>query len=190
MPVHAQVPAGWKLVKDDAESAVAETDHTISHSGKASGRVTIPKPARHEVAFLQPLRADSLRGKRILISGYIKSALLSGEAGLVAITNNGGRYSLYFPSEERLTKDQPNWKKCTVVIEIPTDTMLLSFGLWVRHGSGKLWLDEVNFVAINDQRQKLAQPRKSSPLTRDEMSKIKEAYDAATDKPVNLGFEQ
>ena len=52
----------------------------------------------------------------------------SGEAGLVAIINNGSRYSYYFPSPERIVwqKSAPDWRLLSVTVDVPVDATLVS----------------------------------------------------------------
>lgn len=188
--VRAQSLTHWRLLKEDADTASVAVDETIAHTGKASARITVGKPAKREVALVESIRADAWRRKRVLITGYLRGTLFDGEAGVTAICNDGGRYSFYFPSEEKLTRAGSDWRRISVALEVPHDTMLLSIGVWMRRAHGDLWLDDLTLTELKDGTQSLVQPRRSSPLTRDEMTKIRAAYDAAPWHLENSGFEQ
>jgi hypothetical protein len=174
---------------EGTETAEAEIDRTVVHSGKASARLTVTKSTAREVALLQPFRGASWRGKRVLLTGWVKTDLAGGEAGLAVITNNAGRYNIYCPAEQRVTK-QTAWQELSVVCDVPADTTLLSIGVWVRHGNGTVWLDDLAFGPATLDAGAPPQPRKSPPLTRDEMAKVAETLNAAPAAPYDLDFEQ
>lgn len=185
----APVNPPWQLVKETTETASAEIDDTVTHSGAASARLTVVKSTAHEIALLQPFRAESWRGKRVLLTGWVKTDLSGGEAGLAVITNDAGRHNVYYPTDQRLMK-QTGWQKLSVVCDVPADTKLMSIGVWVRHGSGSVWLDDLTFGPVDAAFGKPPPPRISQTLTHDEMNKIAETYKGAFVAPSNLGFEQ
>ena len=179
----------WQLVKESTDTAYAELDHNVVHSGAASARLTVVKSTGHEISLLQPFRGESWRGKRVLLTGWVKAELAGGEAGLVVITNNSGRHNVYYPTDRHVTK-QTGWQKLAVVCDVPTDTMLMSIGLWVRHGNGTLWLDDLAFGPADAAAGTPPQPRRSPPLTRDEMNKLAKTLKDASAAPFDLDFEQ
>jgi hypothetical protein len=178
----------WQMVKEPTETASFELDHRVVHSGSTSARLTVVKSAGHEIALLQPFRAEGWRGKRVQLSGWLKADLETGEAGIAIITNNAGRNNIFYPSGQRLTK-QASWQKLSVVCDVPPDTALLSIGVWVRHGNGSVWLDDVTFGFADASSGQPPQPRVSPALTHDEMNRIAETYKTAAAVPFDLGFE-
>jgi hypothetical protein len=187
VPVSTNFP--WQVVKEPTETASVELDHAAPHSGSVSARLTVTKSEGHEIGLLQPFRAEGWRGRRVLLTGWVRTDLAGGEAGLAIITNNAGRNNIYYPSDQRLTK-QTSWQKLSVVCDVPIGASLLSIGVWVRHGSGSVWLDDVTFGLADASVGHPPQPRTSPALTRDEMSRIAETYKGAAATPSDLGFEQ
>ncbi len=185
----APINPPWQLVSETSDTTYAEVDRKVVHSGTASAHLTVVKSAGHDIVLLQPFRGESWRGKRVLLTGWVKADLAAGEAGLVVIINNAGRYNFYFPTDQRVTK-QTGWQKLSVACDVPADTVLMSIGLWVRHGTGSLWLDDLTFGPAGAEVGKSPQPRKSPPLTRDEMNKLAETVKQAPAAPFDLGFEQ
>ncbi len=102
----AQRPSLWRLVKHEPEAASASIDRTVAHTGSSSVRLTVEPRSRGEIAVLQPLRGGVWQGKRMRLSGFLTATISSGEVGLVAVVNNGSRYSAYFPSQERIVKSE------------------------------------------------------------------------------------
>jgi hypothetical protein len=184
----APVTSPWQLVKEFKDTAYVEVDHNVFHSGAASAHLTVVKSTGHEVALLQPFRGDSWRGKRVLLTGWVKADLVAGEAGLTVITNNAGRYNVYCPTDQRLIR-KTGWQELSVVCDVPADTVLMSIGLWVRRGNGSLWVDDLTFGPADPASGTPPQPRRSPPLTRDEMNKLAEALKGAAAAPADLGFE-
>jgi hypothetical protein len=189
MAMAAPIGTPWQLVKEATDTAQADVDHKVAHSGTASAHLTVAKSTAHEVALLQPFRGESWRGKRVLLTGWVKTDLAGGEVGLVVITNNAGRYSIYCPTEQRVTK-QTAWQELSVVCDVPADTTLMSIGAWVRHGNGSLWLDDLAFGPAPLDASAPPQPRRSPPLTRDQMAKVAETLKAAGAAPHDLDFEE
>ena len=120
----------------------------------------------------------------------VRATMSAGEAGLVIVVNNGTRYGLYYPSDERLTKEQPSWRLLHVRIDVPDDATLVSIGVWVRRGDGIVWLDDATLIEVPEGATKTAEPRRSSPMTRSEITKIREALERVADSPMDLDFER
>ena len=135
--VAGQPPSPWRLVKQEADVAVASIDRTLTHTGRGSARLTVERRSRGEVAVLQSLRGSSWQGKRARLSGFLTAMMSTGEAGLVAVVNNDSRYSTYFPSRERIAKSEAGWRLLSVTLDVPVDATLVSIGVWIRRGSGE-----------------------------------------------------
>ena len=145
--------------------------------------------SRGEVAVLQPVRGASWQGKRARLSGFLTATMSTGEAGLVAVVNNDSRYSTYFPSRERIVKSEAGWRLLSVTVDVPVDATLVSIGVWIRRGSGSVWLDDVTFDQIPPGTGTAAEPRRSAPMTRSDMDRIGLAFQAALDRPSDLDFD-
>jgi hypothetical protein len=189
-PAVAQNRSPWRLLKQEGDAVSASIDRTVAQAGNGSVRLTAERRTAGEVAVLQPLRGDTWQGKRVRLSGFVTCTLSSGEAGLVVVVNNGSRYTNYFPSEERLVKSSSGWRALSVTVDVPADATLISIGAWIRRGSGSLWLDDVTFAEVDRELGKPAEPRRSSPMTRADLNRIRVVYDAAVDHPVDLDFEE
>lgn len=184
----AQKPSPWRFLKRETDVASASMDRA-AHGGRSSVRLTAEKRTAGEVAVLQPLRGSTWQGKRVRLSGFLNATLSAGEAGLVVVVNNGSRYTFYFPSQERLIKDSSGWRSMSVTVDIPADATLVSIGAWIRRGSGSLWLDDVTFEEIARDATKTVEPRRSSPMTRNDLDRVGVLSESAADRPYELDFE-
>jgi hypothetical protein len=185
----AQRPSLWRLVKHEVDAASASVDRSVAHTGSGSVRLTVERRTDGEVAVLQPLRGGTWQGRRVRLSGFLMATMSSGAAGLVAVVNNGSRYSAYFPSQERIDKSEVGWRLLTVTVDIPVDATLVSIGVWIRRGSGSVWLDDVTFEEVPPGSGTATEPRRSSPMTRSDLTRISLAHEVALDRPSNLDFE-
>ena len=187
--VAGQSPALWRLVTRDADGATAVIDRSRARTGSGSGRLIVEPRSERDVAILQALRGDIWRGKRVQVSGFVSGAMSEGDAGLVVVVNNGSRYGLYFPSRERLSKGWNDWRFLSTIVDVPRDATLLSIGVWIRRGRGSVWLDDVGFEEVPRTSGASTEPRRSSPMTRNDLERIGSTYERATDHPSNLDFE-
>lgn len=186
--VIAQTPSVWRLVKQETDMASASIDRSMAHSGSGSVRLTVERRSNGDIAVLQPLRGGTWQGKRVRLSGFLTAMMSSGEAGLVVIVNNGDRYSYYFPSQERIVKSAPDWRLVSVTMDVPLDATLVSIGVWIRRGSGSVWVDDVTFDEIPRSSGTPTEPRRSPPMTRSDLNRISLTYERALDRPSDLDF--
>jgi serine/threonine-protein kinase len=161
----------------------------VAHAGSGSVRLTVEHRSSGDIAVLQPLRGETWRGKRVRLSGFLTATMSSGEAGLVAIVNNGSRYSYYFPSQERIVKSAPDWRLLSVMVDVPLDATLVSIGVWIRRGSGSVWLDDVMFGEIPRDSGTPTEPRRSPPMTRTDLNRISLTHEGALDRPSDFDFD-
>jgi hypothetical protein len=182
-------PSPWRLVKEDADPGNAFVDPTEAHGGSGSVRLTVERSINGDVAVLQPLRGDAWRGKRVRLSGFVKSRIATGEAGLVAVVNNGSRQSSFYPSQQRLSKQETGWHLVSATFDVPLDAALVSVGLWIRHGSGSAWLDDVTFEEVPHDSSATIQSRRSSPMTQKNLTKIRAAIGTAPKQLTDGDFE-
>jgi len=184
-----QRPSPWRLVRDHADEVRASFDTSVGHTSRGSVRLIAERRTKGEVAVLQPFRAATWRGKRVRLSGFLAATISSGEGGLVAVINNGTRYGNYHSSKERIVPGDAGWRLLTVTLDVPEDATLLSIGVWLRRGSGTVWLDDVTFDEVTRGVATDSVPRRSAPLSQSEMNKIASVWEAASAQPTNLSFE-
>src|SRR5690348_9332047 len=73
---HAQVPAGWQAVTDGSNEYTVTTDGARRDGGQGYAGATIKanvESPRGSAMLAQSIRADAYRGKRIRLSGYLKT---------------------------------------------------------------------------------------------------------------------
>ncbi len=99
-------------------------------------------------AIGQTIDAASYRGRRIQLSGLLRTNGASAGAGLwMRVDRNredGDRDVLAFDNMgERAVRGNTEWARYTVVLDIPSDADTITFGALLR-GAGTAWVDELS----------------------------------------------
>jgi hypothetical protein len=150
---------------------------SISHSGRSSVIIhSLENRPEGAGRIYQNFDADKYRGKRVRMSGYIKSDIAKGWAGF--------RLDAYMPGVkepvvtdhmyDREVKGKTEWTKCELVLDIPADASLIQLGMQME-GTGTAWFDDVIFEIVDD----------TVPVT-SKMENVK----PVNKEPVNLDFEK
>ncbi|HZI42240.1 MAG TPA: hypothetical protein VFD67_11070, partial [Gemmatimonadaceae bacterium] len=72
----AQVPTGWQAITDGSNDYTVRTDGARREGGQGFAGATIKanvESPRGSAMLAQSIRADAYRGKRIRLSGYLKT---------------------------------------------------------------------------------------------------------------------
>jgi hypothetical protein len=189
-----QAPPGWRLggggIPDHYEVSL---DKQVKRSGQASAhmRSKTDQPGVKFGNLLQIILADEYRGKRVRLTGYIRTAgnedgawmWLRADAPTMSRLDNMG---------DRLIKHASDWRRAEIVMDVPEDAQALVFG-FALFGKGEIWADDVFLEVV----------RKNVPTTTtlpdysppdDEARKRRQAFEknrATMQKTLtNAGFDQ
>jgi hypothetical protein len=157
---------GWVLEGTDFELSL---DQRVVHGGRASAHLKALVPQPRETALLQFIAADAYRGKRVRISGWIKTeGVQMAAVGARVETNDAGQMFAYGRDEVRGNHD---WTRREVVLDVDprSQRIALGAGVW---GAGEVWLDDFTVEVVD----------KSVPTT--------DQLPHWPDAPSNLGFEE
>jgi hypothetical protein len=105
--------------------------------------------------LMQTFDADMYRGKRVCMSGYVKSEGVEpyarewGWAGLWMRVDGSHLYSsLAFDNMvNRPIQGSTGWEKYEIVLDVPENSVNIAFGILLA-GKGQVWLDEVQFEVV------------------------------------------
>lgn len=151
--------------------------------------------------LLQSIRADDYRGRRIRLTGWLRTVGdTSAEARLWMRVDGamGAQASDYML--DRPIQGTTDWQPYMVVLDVPGSAVGISFGAALT-GHGQLWLDDVSLETVGDEVPTTGQTRNgtdaSSLVSRTGRVSLRElrsghlqAYRSAPARPVNLSFEQ
>lgn len=123
-------------------------DRTIAHQGSSSGHITARSLTPEGFATLtQMLRADSVRGKRVRLSGFVKTHDVTGSAGLwLRVDGNGGMLA-FDNMAARPVRGTRDWTRVSVVLDVPADADGLALGFLMQSG-GEAWIDDMSLEVV------------------------------------------
>lgn len=125
--------------------------------------------------LMQNCRPDKFLGKRVRMSGYMKSRDVSEWAGFwLRVDQEGSQRPLAFDNMgSRPVKGTTDWAKYEIVLDVPANASNIAFGALLDE-TGQIWFDNIKFEIVDN----------SVPVTGDEATRPK-----AGDEPANLDFE-
>ena len=139
------LPVGWK--RNSSDGYLMTVDTNVKHGGKASA--TIKFTCGEESLFgslSQMIAADEYRGKRVRLSGWMKSenAKLAG----FWMRLDGDRRTLGFDNMmDRAVTGSIDWKRYEVILDVPVAAITINFGT-ILDGKGQVWVDDLKLEAV------------------------------------------
>jgi hypothetical protein len=188
-----QVAPGWMVSPDYAEDFEVGVDHSVAHSGKASTYIK-SKPHATDTSHAtigQRIKADAYRGKRVRLSGFLKTTNVTSRARLWMRIDSAQGILGQDAMHDRALKGTNNWSKLEIVLDVPEDSAGIIFGLRL-NGAGQVWMDDLRWETVESNiaptRTDNGRPA-TQQLTEDQLKRILQEYQPAPMHPVNMGFE-
>ncbi len=167
---------GWMLTGSHPQNYEMGIDPAEVHQGKASGylKAVTPMEPNEFATMMQQFRADKYVGKRMKLSGFVKTERVEAFCGLWMRVDNNVHDVLQFDNmhDRPITGTQP-WNQYNIVLDVPEGSAVISFGV-ILNGKGKVWVDSFRFEEVD----------LNTPLTHMETE-----YEMS-DEPLNLSFEE
>ena len=168
------LPAGWSKGGTEPAKYDMGIDKGAGHNKTNAATIrSLEKNIAGSGMLTQTFSAKKYTGKRIKLSGYMRTADVTEAAALwMRVENEKLKDPLSFDNmQDRPVKGTTDWKKYEIVLDIPDNASTISFGAAL-NGSGQLWFDDLSFEVV----------KKSVPVTCNETGAMKD--------PVNLDFER
>ncbi|NNJ53563.1 MAG: hypothetical protein HKP17_10370 [Ignavibacteriaceae bacterium] len=169
-----KIPDGWYPAGSNYNEYEMGIDRTISQSGQACAYIKSKKSNTDGFGTLmQSISAENYFGKRLQLSGYIKSENVEGWSGMWMRIDAESNESLGFDNmQDRAIQGTTDWNKYEIVLDVPLNSNTILFGVLLG-GDGKVWFDNFELKEVD----------KNVPIT-----DIRERGDRSTE-PKNLDFE-
>lgn len=173
-----RVPEGWIL----AGTAPEDYQVSVLPEKREGNNVVLlesganPDPSKFGT-LSQYCSADQYLGKRVRMTGYLKSENVKNWAGMWFRVDDSKQkdLSLSFDNmSDRPIKNTTDWKKYEIVLDVPQQAGAMAFGVLLE-GSGKVWISGISFEVVDQ----------SVPTT----NMVKERA-ALPQGPVNLDFAE
>ena len=147
----ANTPKGWVLTGPAAHAYSARPDSTEKHTGKASALLQSSTPDLDSFgALMQTFSADNYRGRRIRLSGYLRTRDLELWAALWMRVDGPETSSLAFDNmSNRPVRGNTEWSSYQIVLDVPRAAVQIAYGVTLA-GSGRLWVDDLSVEAVGE----------------------------------------
>jgi hypothetical protein len=172
-------PHGWFIAGSAPQEYEIGRDRQVKHGGAASGFI---KSKAAKIAgfgtLMQAFKADAYRGKRLRLSGYVRSKEIGDWAGLW-MRVDGPRETLSFDNmQTRPIKGSTDWTRHEIVLDVPQESVGISFGVLL-NGTGQVWVDDYRFEVVG----------RDVPTTGDKPEQTPRRPEPP-EQPANLDFEE
>lgn len=171
-----QLLKGWTLSGSHPCNYKMGIDREIFHKGKASGFLkSFTVESQGEFAtMMQQFKAENYSGKRLKLSGFIKSKDVEGFCGFWMRVDDALGDVLQFDNmSDRPIVGDTEWNHYHIVLDVPENSAVIAFGVLLS-GSGQVWIDELKFEEVGN----------DTPTTNIDFT----GY--LLDAPTNLSFEE
>jgi len=172
------LPKGWIVAGDSPQKYEMGIDKSGGQDGKNAATIkSIETNITGFGTLMQQCKADKYAGKKIKMSGSVKSANVTNWAGLWLRVDQAGssQYLAFDNMNDRAIKGTTDWKKYDIVLDVPSNASMLAFGALMA-GTGQIWFDNITFEVVGN-------AEKSTGITNSNKSSHIHT------EPTNLDFE-
>ncbi len=173
-------PSDWIIGGSKYKCYYMGTEKGAGRDGKnAATLLSVNKKINGFGTLMQNSLPDKFLGKRVRMTGYMKTADVKEWAGLwfrvdQQFTGQAlGFDNMHDGSSDRSLGGTKDWTRCELVLDVPLSASNLAYGALLQ-GTGQIWLDDINFEIVD----------KSIPVTC-----IQDGFMPLLE-PTNLDFEK
>ncbi|WP_044642785.1 helix-turn-helix domain-containing protein [Risungbinella massiliensis] len=167
---------GWFLSGSHPFNYEMGIDRTVVHQGRMSGylKSKTVQGVEEFATIMQQFKADRYRGKRMKLSGFVKTENVQHFAGLWMRIDSASDDVLQFDNMgDRPIQGSNNWNQYSVVLDVPENSAVIAFGVLLS-GAGHVWVDQFSFDEVDEKVE-------STNL---------EVHAELLEEPTNLSFEE
>jgi hypothetical protein len=97
---------------------------------------------------MQAFGVKEYRGKRLQMTAHVKAEKVKKWAGLwMRVDGRRGSTLSFDNMKSRPIKGTCNWTKHAIVLDVPDESTLISFGVLL-DGQGRVWVDDFEFEVV------------------------------------------
>ena len=146
----ADLPAGWfKAGSAPGDYEMGLDESVRQQGGKSSATVkSVKENIQGFGTLMQTSQPGEYRGKRVRLSGFVKSEKVNDWAGLWFRVDGPNRSTLAFDNmQTRPIKGTTDWARYEIVLDVPNEAAALAFGILLA-GGGQVWMDDLKFEVV------------------------------------------
>jgi hypothetical protein len=147
-----KLPTEWYRAGSQPTSYQMLIDSSAGQDGK---NVLTIKSTENKIdgfgTLMQYFLPDKYLGKRIRMTGYMKSADVKSWAGFwLRVDQENSKKSLSFDNmQDRAIKGTTEWKKYEIVLDVPLNASNIAFGALLDN-TGQIWFEKLNFEIVDN----------------------------------------
>lgn len=146
------LPSNWYRAGSEPKSYEMGIDIGSAQDGTNAATIkSTKKKIKGFGTLMQSCLAEQYLGKRIKMTGYVKSLDVKGWAGLwLRVDGSGTNRALGFDNmSNRPIKNTTEWRKYEIELDVPKSSQNLAYGALLV-GVGQIWFTQVNFEIIGE----------------------------------------
>lgn len=171
------VPDGWIKKGSHPDSYEMGIDKGTGQDGKNSATI---KSKEDDIqgfgTLMQASSPEKYLGKKIKMTGYLKTEKVSGWTGLWLRVDDADSQPLSFDNMyDKGITGTTGWTKYEIILDVPANASNLAYGALL-NGSGQIWFDNITFEEAGSSDIKGEVKKSDAKINNNE--------------PVNLDFEK
>ena len=172
------LPTGWFVAGTSPYSYEMGIDAGKGQNGGNAATIkSVEKKIKGFGTLMQQIEPNLFLGKRIRMSGYVKTENVKEFSGLWLRIDRGSKPVSFDNMQKRPIKGTTEWKKYEIVLDVTNDATRIAYGGLVQ-GTGQIWFDNLTFEIVDDS----IAPTSSINTKEESLNTINE--------PTNLDFEK
>jgi hypothetical protein len=141
---------GWFPAGSNPAAYEMGTDNSGVQNGKSCAYIKSKSPKDNEFGTLmQTISAKNYLGKRLSLSGYLKSEDINGWGGMWMRIDGENNQQLGFDNMRgRTIKGTTDWTKYEIVLDVPSNSKTINYGVLLGW-TGKIWFDNLKLEEVD-----------------------------------------
>ena len=162
-----QLPLGWHRSGNSPYRYAMGIDKGSGRTGGNAATLKCITTPRGFGTLMQSCAAEKYLGKKIKLSGYMKTSNVSRWAGFwLRVDDSVSRRSVAFDNMyDRPVKGNTGWKKYEIILAVPARADRIAYGALL-DGDGQIWFDEMN-LEITDANAITTKGNQDQPINMD-----------------------
>jgi hypothetical protein len=151
----------WTQLTDRGGYVLSEDKEKSSGASCGKLESELPDQTGGSASIFLRFSPTLYTGKKVRYSGFIKTNKVNGSAGLWMMEQDGDKVVAFDDMNNRSASGTTDWKKYSIVLDIPKESQKLLVGFILR-GGGTAWLRDPQFEIANPDEKSTAIPFDSS----------------------------
>lgn len=148
-PTKAQPQSGWRMTGPAFEFYEHGVDAAQLRNGHATQFLGSTEAHMGFASWTTTIGAEKFRGKRLRLSGWVKTGAIERWSGLWMRVDVGQVSAAFDNMKDRPILGDSDWRRYEIVLAVPANATSISYGLLLS-GRGSVWGDEMQLDVVDD----------------------------------------